>query len=140
MKCTLMGMKHFPVSRWIIEPKSLKTVLVVDDCKDVRCSLALLLGIVGFRVAAASDGQEALDYLKTHPAPSVIVLDLRMPRMDGIRFRQEQVREPQLAAIPVIVSSGEADVSDSALRGAAFCPKPAEPFKLIQMIEAYCRN
>src|SRR5262249_47432853 len=58
----------------------------------------------GYGVLVASDGAEALALLRAAPrAPSVIVLDLKMPNVDGWAFREEQARDPAIASIPVIV-------------------------------------
>lgn len=83
-----------------------KPVLIVEDAADTRIALAEYLAIVGHRVATACDGLEALDYLRrAHGAVSVIVLDLRMPRMDGITFLDAKAADPKLRDIPVIVHS-----------------------------------
>jgi len=116
-----------------------KTVLVVDDNEGVRETLALLLEMTGYRVETAIHGREALDYLHTNPAPSLILLDLRMPVMSGVEFRSEQRRSPDLAKIPVIVCSAEVKASDNAdLHGvAAFCAKPADPQKLLGLVATH---
>ena len=57
----------------------------------------------GYDVATASNGREALVYLKSHSAPRLILLDVMMPVMDGYEFRVEQQRDPAIADIPVVV-------------------------------------
>lgn len=84
-----------------------RTVLVVDDTEDARLLATLQLRQGGYETATACDGADALDYLHTHTAPDVIVLDLRMPRMDGWQFLAVQEREPALATIPVVIYSCE---------------------------------
>ena len=81
-------------------------VLVVDDDAAVRRTIAMFLALEGFAVVEANNGQEALSYLRTGAGASVIVLDLRMPVMDGWAFRREQRLDPMLEKIPVIVLSG----------------------------------
>jgi CheY-like chemotaxis protein len=117
-----------------------KTVLVVDDEPAVRHSLALLLKLSGFEAVTAADGAEALRYLEGHPAPSVIVLDVMMPVMDGTQFRRVQRQDPRLAAIPVVVCSARADLEDHPdLRdAAAFHAKPAHPDRLLDSIRSLC--
>ena len=81
-------------------------VLIVDDDNDVRSALAELLEEEGFSVEGAPNGREALALLRggtVHPA--VILLDLMMPGMDGWDFRHEQMRDPKLAAVPVVIVS-----------------------------------
>jgi CheY-like chemotaxis protein len=84
----------------------MQTVLVVDDDTAVRRPLARLLGLEGFDVIEANNGQEALTYLQSGLDIAVIVLDLRMPVMDGWSFRARQRSDPLIADIPVIVVSG----------------------------------
>jgi CheY-like chemotaxis protein len=82
-------------------------VLVVDDDADVRATLADALGAQGYAVDLATDGADALARLAAGPSPDAIVLDLGMPRMNGWQFRDLQKRVPALAAIPIVVLTGE---------------------------------
>jgi CheY-like chemotaxis protein len=68
----------------------------------------------GYSVAAAANGREAIDHLRERGRPCVILLDLMMPIMDGWQFRAEQLRDPGLAPIPVIVISAGADIERKA--------------------------
>ncbi len=77
-------------------------VLVVDDDPDIREALAETLTGLGYRVVCAGDGLEALERLRSHGA-ELIILDLMMPRMDGIEFRMRQREDPTLAQIPTVV-------------------------------------
>jgi chemotaxis family two-component system sensor histidine kinase/response regulator PixL len=100
-------------------------VLLVDDDSGVRRTLARFLGRDGMSVVEADNGQQALTYLQGGGAASVIVLDLRMPVMDGFTFRQMQRKDSLLAGIPVIVLSG-ADIDRfDELQAAATFEKPA---------------
>ena len=81
-----------------------KTIMVVDDDADVRDAVTELLERHGYAVMPASNGQEALDELKTSETrPSLILLDVMMPVMDGYAFCQEQQSDPELKDIPVVV-------------------------------------
>src|SRR5262245_13335746 len=84
-----------------------RLVLIVDDDHDIREALSQVLGDEGWVVATAADGREALDYLDAHrdALPEVILLDLMMPVMSGGEFRAEQLKDPSLAPIPVVVIS-----------------------------------
>ena len=82
------------------------SVLLVDDDEAVRRTIARFLTAEGFEVVEANNGLEALNYLRTGAGASVIVLDLRMPVMDGWTFRREQRLDPVLDKIPVVVLSG----------------------------------
>ena len=80
-----------------------KTVLVVDDDRSIRESVAELLEFEGYEVYTAIHGQEALDWLQSNPPPRLVVLDLMMPVMDGWELL-ERLREADIQ-IPVIVTS-----------------------------------
>ena len=83
-----------------------RAILVIDDDNDVRELLKAALMADGYDVATAADGRDALHYLRSHDAPSVIVLDLMLPDMDGAHFRAAQLRDRSLAWIPVVAISG----------------------------------
>ena len=63
-------------------------VLVVEDTDDGREVMGALLEMEGYRVAYAVDGRDALDQLDGGLSPCLILLDVSMPRMDGIEFRR----------------------------------------------------
>jgi CheY-like chemotaxis protein len=86
------------------------TVLVVDDDSDLVRLMSRYLTLEGFTPVAAGNGREALNYLQGGGAAQVILLDLRMPIMDGWTFRRAQRADPAIAAIPVVVLSGVAEV------------------------------
>jgi CheY-like chemotaxis protein len=83
-----------------------RTVLVVDDDRGVRELLTRSLSFEGFDVMEAANGQDALTQLRTGRRPGAIVLDLRMPVMDGWAFRVAQRADPRIARIPVVILSG----------------------------------
>jgi CheY-like chemotaxis protein len=101
------------------------TILVVDDDADERAAYAELLSARGYRVVVAPDGREAADLLAAGLRPSVIVLDLAMPTMDGWTFLRH-LRRTVRSAVPVVVAS--ADVRGRPAVGADAClEKPVEP-------------
>lgn len=77
-------------------------MLVVDDEVDIRTAMAEVLEDEGYEVFAASNGQDGLHQLR-EKQPSVVLLDLMMPGMNGWEFRRAQQLEPELSTIPVIV-------------------------------------
>jgi CheY-like chemotaxis protein len=77
--------------------------MVIEDDFDVRAALTEALTEEGYRVAVASDGAEALATLHDGTKPSLIILDMWMPKMGGMEFRAAQLAEPDLAGIPVVV-------------------------------------
>jgi CheY-like chemotaxis protein len=115
---------------------SAKTVLVVDDDPDVRNVLTLFLQAEGFRVATAADGLEALEYLhRGEVRPDLILLDLAMPRMGGVQFRQAQLQNADLAKIPVVVVSASTEAGS--LGVPHFC-KPVPFEQLLEAVKSYC--
>ncbi len=80
-------------------------VMVVDDDEDIREIVKLSLEASGYRVTTAVDGLEAWQHLNASAPPSLILLDLMMPRMDGEEFMKTLRSSPQ-ANIPVVIMSG----------------------------------
>jgi CheY-like chemotaxis protein len=91
-------------------------VLVIDDDKDICDAITDALALFGIRTESARDGQQALDRLRSGPPPSVIMLDLMMPVMDGWQFRAAQVADPALASIPVVILSGQGRMLEHAAK------------------------
>ncbi len=78
-------------------------VLVVDDDDDIREATAAILTAEGYRVVSATHGKEALAILQNGAHIGAIILDLKMPVMDGIELRKILRADPALARIPVVV-------------------------------------
>jgi two-component system chemotaxis response regulator CheY len=116
------------------------SVLVVDDDDDLRETIRDVLHDEGYTTAGAANGAEALGYLGTSPRPSLILLDLSMPVMDGIAFLEVRKADPRLAAISVIVFSAAASVADKVrdfdVDGAL--AKPIKLAQLLRLIERHC--
>jgi len=114
-------------------------VLIVADDEDLRDMMAQFLLVEGFRPETVSNGQEALDYLRKGPTPSVILLDMMMPIMDGWEFRREQQRDPRVANVPVIVLSALDRTRVGDIGEAAFMKKPLDFDRLLDLVRRYCR-
>jgi CheY-like chemotaxis protein len=112
------------------------TVLLVEDDETIRVSAAELLRDDGFTVLEATNGHDALTLLRTDDAlPDVILLDLTMPVMDGFAFRSEQLADPRLSRIPVIIISATKDASSrQKLDVDEFVAKPFDGSKLLDAI------
>jgi CheY-like chemotaxis protein len=127
-----------PLNRTIHRP----SVLVVEDDDDMRQILSQLIEYHGWPVHAASDGIEALEAVHKH-RPSLILLDLAMPRMDGFEFRkaQRQLPDKRLATIPVVVVSAVHDALryKEKLHAADVLIKPFEADRVLKAIESYVR-
>ena len=115
------------------------SILIVEDEHPIRDIITEILEDEGYRVAGATNGLEALKYLRQHAHPRLILLDLGMPVMTGWEFREHQQRDPQLAEIPVIVMSALPDLDRraAALKAADCLNKPVNIDKLLGTIARY---
>jgi CheY-like chemotaxis protein len=114
----------------------LPTLLLVEDDPDVREDLGFLLQQQGHSVVLAAHGREALDLLMQGLRPRMIILDLMMPVMDGWQLRAELLKTPELAAIPVVLLSGVADLAQQAeaLNAASYLTKPIDLARLYRVV------
>ena len=110
-------------------------VLVVDDDADCRDVLCQVLEDEGYRVEGAANGEDALLSLREGARPCLILLDLRMPVMDGVAFRQVQRRDPDLADIPVVIMTA---LGDPALEGERVLKKPIDLNALLATLREVC--
>lgn len=110
-------------------------VLVVDDDFEFRNAIADALGDLGWEVRGAATGSDALGVLRAW-RPDVILLDLVLPAMDGWSFRAEADRQRALEGIPIVITSGAADIRLEAerLQAAAALAKPFELDQLVEII------
>lgn len=116
------------------------SVLVVEDDDDIRASVAELLAVEGIDVIDVPDGAAALRYLRSGaPRPSLILLDLMMPVMDGWAFRAAQLEDPDLAFIPVVILSAATDLARHAkeLDVDECVAKPLDLPRLLDAIERH---
>jgi len=114
--------------------------LVVEDNGDIRTAMKVLLELEHYRVVTVANGDEALQLLRDGLQPGLILLDLAMPGKDGFQFRNEQLQDPELARIPVVVYSGACNVGEkaAALGAAAFFHKPIEIDTLLELVARHC--
>ena len=119
-------------------------VMVVEDDRDTREVVKLILEMEGMGVSEASDGCEALERLHTLRAsnpscPCVIVLDIMMPRCSGPEFRRRQLGDPLIADVPIIVLSAVADqLPTDDLDAFARIAKPFDPDQLVRVVRRAC--
>jgi signal transduction histidine kinase/DNA-binding NarL/FixJ family response regulator len=114
-----------------------RTVLIVDDMLASRMVLADTLGELGFETRQAVNGLDGLEQAEAAP-PDLILMDIRMPVMDGLEAMQ-QIREVEaLRSVPIIAVSAAVTTEDRARSLAAganaFLPKPVEHEELIRLI------
>jgi CheY-like chemotaxis protein len=113
------------------------SILIVEDDDGVRDTLATILRDEGYAVETASNGEAALRQVAARPLPTLILLDLMMPRMDGIHFRERQLADPELRAVPVVVISARPDVARQAaeLHADDFLQKPMSFEELLHVVQ-----
>ena len=113
-------------------------VLVIDDSNTIRRSAELFLRQAGFEVILAEDGFDALAKISDHH-PSVIFVDIMMPRLDGYQTCALIKQNPQLRSTPVIMLSSKDGVFDRArgrLAGSdRYLTKPFTKEGLIQAVQ-----
>ena len=117
------------------------TVLVVDDVEATRAGLAELLRLRGYNAVQAAHGGEGIEMLRAHPHIQAIILDLRMPHFDGFWFREQQLKDPAHAAIPIIVFTGSAVPPDTIalqLQVSDVLLKPFSVDRLFERVERHC--
>lgn len=98
-------------------------VLIVDDEADIRATVSAMLKIEGYNVAEAANGADALQAIEDHP-PDVILLDMRMPVMDGWGFAAELRRRGYRTPIVVMTAARDAAHWAAEIAAAAFVAKP----------------
>jgi two-component system response regulator MprA len=120
--------------------RRLHSILLVEDDQELHGAMTAILEAEGYRVIGAFDGEEAITRLREGARPSVVVLDVMLPRKDGLQFRAEQLADPALAAIPVIAYSGDAHVAEAArtLRVRHWFRKPIDFGAMLETIAVYC--
>ena len=111
-------------------------IVVVDDDTDVREALGEVLAEEGYATRLFESGREALAFLRGGGDPSLILLDLMMPEMNGWQFREEQLKDERLREIPVVV------ITASRMDGGALKAREVlfKPIGLGELVDAVHRN
>ena len=112
-------------------------VLAIDDDAGIRRLVQLNLQRAGYRVSTAVDGVDALDRIQ-EDRPDVLVLDVTMPRLDGIELLRRLKADPDTSGIRVVMltaKSQDADIQEGERSGAdIYIPKPFSPRQLIDAV------
>jgi CheY-like chemotaxis protein len=113
MLCThASGRSNDPVAGWDRTKSPVmdeKLILLVEDDRDIRETIADALEDAGYAVEGAVDGLDALERLRrASRLPGLILLDLMMPRMNGVQFCEEKRKVPEWGPIPIVVLSADA--------------------------------
>jgi two-component system chemotaxis response regulator CheY len=114
-----------------------QTVLTVDDSRTMRDMLMLTLTDAGYRVVQAVDGVHGLDVLGAE-APTVIITDINMPRLDGFGFIERVRADPRFLGIPILVLTTESSPEKKSLARRAgatgWIVKPFDSVKLVDVV------
>jgi CheY-like chemotaxis protein len=113
------------------------TILVVDDDPVIQKLLSVNFEMEGYRVVTANDGIEGLERVASDK-PDLILLDVMMPRMDGIEVSKRLKSDPATKEIPVVLLSAKAQSSDiqSGIEAGAddYVTKPFDPLELLDKV------
>jgi two-component system, cell cycle response regulator DivK len=118
----------------------MKKVLVIEDDNDTRTIWQTVLEYRGYAVIAAGDGGEGVA-LAQEAAPDLIVMNLSMPKLDGLSAASLLRQDPRTAAIPIIACTGFIR-DDGAERAEdagcdAYLEKPCEPSRIVAEVERF---
>lgn len=115
-------------------------VLVVDDDRSIRETLRCVLEDEGYDVLEAPDGMAALDLLRSTPTPSVVLLDLMMPRLDGVGVLDAVVHDRRLASqnayIVITANRYRLDTRATHLLSDLHVPVVPKPFDMDSLLDA----
>ncbi len=113
-------------------------VLVCDDEVSIRAVVERRLRAAGFEVAAARDGEAALELVASF-GPHVVVTDHRMPKLSGVAFARRLAESPENDGVAVILLTAQAHtISDDEFEGARIrrvIEKPFSPVRLVKAVE-----
>ena len=116
-----------------------RTILIVDDDESIRRLIATTLeDVSGYRMSEAGDGEEAMRRAR-EVRPSIVFLDIDMPRLDGIEACRRLKSEPSTADATIVMLTGDAEQGAElqARRAGAdlFLTKPFSPLHLLRLVD-----
>jgi len=123
------------MERLRIAPETAKPVLIVENNLALRESFSELLTSENIPVQTACDSLDALDMLEAGFRPSLILLDLQMPRVDGRAFLRARRLDAEIRAIPVVVVSAyQVGFDTRQFNVVDVLPKPVDPDRLLRVV------
>jgi len=119
-----------------------KYVLLVEDDPDIRELVLEAFQIMNVVATSASCGSEAIEALQRHGKPAVVLLDLMMPKTDGVWFCNERKKYPQFLDIPVVILTADSKIESKAaeLSVNGFLRKPVTIDDLMKTVHKYLPN
>lgn len=122
-------------------PATHEVLMIVDDDQQVSESIGRVLTGQGYDTMLAGDGKEALEILQRGIVPSVILLDLMMPRMGGLELVERLERDDTFCNIPIILMSGHASLArGQKVRDLHLLPKPFDSSDLLRLVRVMARQ
>jgi two-component system phosphate regulon response regulator PhoB len=116
------------------------TILLAEDDPDIRHLVSYKLTKCGFDVVEVGDGRAALQAARQQPPPDLVLLDVRMPFMNGLEVCRELRDGPRTSTLPIIILTARArpqDVEQAFAAGATdYVVKPFSPRELVQRVES----
>lgn len=114
-----------------------KQVLIVEDEKDILFSLKEFLELKGYEVQTAENGAQAMDNLEKHPLPDIIILDMKMPIMNGWQFAGAFVNKyDHKSKILVMTAAADAEARAKEISANDWVGKPFDLDDLLQKIKS----
>jgi CheY-like chemotaxis protein len=114
------------------------TVLVVEDEEEARDSLIQILELEGFSAVGFSNGAEALEHLAQADQPCMIIMDIRMPVMDGRQLRKALLEDSRFAKIPIVVVTALDPAAAAGLGALRVFRKPVDIDALVGVLRRNC--
>lgn len=117
-----------------------KKILIVDDEPDIMKIIVLCLSQLGHEITMAVDGQQAVD-LARQVRPDIILMDYRMPVLNGIEASKKIKEDAQLKHIPIIFMSASSAILEQELKNSVpadvFMNKPFDILELIEKVQSF---
>ena len=118
--------------------RSAARILVVKDDPGARRLVAKLLRQEAYGVLEAAHGLDALERLRNGAPPCLVLLDLRMPVMDGRELVQALRRHPEWSTLPVVATTADPLSAEELRLFQGVLPKPIAPEDLLRVARRYC--
>jgi len=110
-------------------------ILVVEDDVDARETLCEIVEMAGCSAVGAANGREALKVLAER-RPCLVILDLMMPIMSGQELLEQMQRQPELADVPVVISTSAPHIAPADW---PVIPKPIDIAKVVECLQRMCQ-
>jgi CheY-like chemotaxis protein len=138
----LLARQDRPISSELSGDGGRGQVLIVEDDVELRTIYHEILRNEGWDVVSAADGIQALEVLERGDVPCVMLLDLRMPRMDGWELAERLRQREEWSRVPLVVVAAHYRVEEEArqLGALGWLQKPVEVDRLLEVVDRVCRS